>query len=71
MKGFYAALIAGAVGIGTLAAIATESPSKSAFDYCSVVEVFEDGSFHMSCPPVAEPNWGPDGFEPTKEWRHY
>lgn len=71
MKGFYAALISGAVGIGCLAAIATIEPTPN-FTGCEVEAVFEDGSFTMGCPPVGgiedlepvtEPDFEPDFWE--------
>ena len=71
MRGFYAALISGAVGIGALAAIAVSDPTPGDYTHCHVGTVYEDGSFTMVCPPIAEPDWGPDGFQPDNErFRH-
>ena len=54
MKAFYAAIVSGAVGVGCLAALATMDPPSGQFTACAVKEVFEDGSFTMSCPPIAD-----------------
>lgn len=56
MKAFYAAVMSGAIGVGSLAALATIEPQAGTFTHCAVKQVFEDGSFTMSCPPIAEPN---------------
>lgn len=54
MRAFYAAIVSGAVGVGCLAALATMDPPAGEYTACAVKQVFEDGSFTMSCPPIAE-----------------
>ena len=60
MRGFYAALISGAVGVGCLAAIATiETPRD--LTGCEIVREYEDQSVLLDCSgeshgePMADP----------------
>jgi len=54
MKGYYAALVAGAVGVGCLAAIATMETPRD-LTGCEIVREYEDQSVLLDCSTEWQP----------------
>ena len=66
MKGFYAAIMSGAVGVGCLAALATMETPKADWTGCEVVRSYEDNSHLIFCGDEEhheEPDFKPDFWE--------
>lgn len=63
MRALILAMALSGATLGGLAALAYAPPPSGDLGGCKVTMVYEDGSFDLTCPPIADPEWGGD-FDP-------